>query len=85
VDLVDRAVQSGIFNDLGSGSNVDICVISKSNGVTMLRNYKTPNARLFRAELPSYKFKRGTTGAVCSVSPRFPPPPYAGFRCRVPE
>lgn len=29
VDLVDQAIQSGIFNDLGSGSNVDICVISR--------------------------------------------------------
>jgi 20S proteasome subunit beta 2 len=29
VDLVDQAIQSGIFNDLGSGSNVDICVLSR--------------------------------------------------------
>lgn len=27
VDLVHQAIDSGIFNDLGSGSNVDICVI----------------------------------------------------------
>ncbi len=29
VDLVAKAIRSGIFNDLGSGSNVDICVITK--------------------------------------------------------
>jgi 20S proteasome alpha/beta subunit len=29
IDLVCEAICSGIFNDLGSGSNVDICVITK--------------------------------------------------------
>lgn len=29
VQLVTEAICSGIFNDLGSGSNVDICVITK--------------------------------------------------------
>lgn len=29
VNLVAEAICSGIFNDLGSGSNVDICVITK--------------------------------------------------------
>jgi 20S proteasome subunit beta 2 len=29
VALVARAVRAGIFNDLGSGSNVDVCVIRK--------------------------------------------------------
>ena len=27
--LVRKAIRAGIFNDLGSGSNVDICVITK--------------------------------------------------------
>ncbi len=30
--LVDEAIQAGIFNDLGSGGNVDICILSKSKG-----------------------------------------------------
>ena len=25
IDLVNEAIQAGIFNDLGSGGNVDIC------------------------------------------------------------
>ena len=29
VNLVTEAICSGIFNDLGSGSNVDVCVITK--------------------------------------------------------
>ena len=33
VAMVDQAIQAGIFNDLGSGSNVDICVISKTDGM----------------------------------------------------
>lgn len=44
VDLVCQAIEAGIFNDLGSGSNVDVCVIEK-NKSQMMRNYKTPNQR----------------------------------------
>jgi len=29
IQLVTEAICSGIFNDLGSGSNVDVCVITK--------------------------------------------------------
>lgn len=32
------AIAAGIFCDLGSGSNVDLCIITK-NGVEMLRGY----------------------------------------------
>jgi 20S proteasome subunit beta 2 len=60
VDMVDRAIQSGIFNDLGSGSNVDICVISKTKGVNMLRNYRTPNERLYNRRA-GYNFPKGST------------------------
>ena len=28
--LVAAAICSGIFNDLGSGSNVDLCIITKA-------------------------------------------------------
>ncbi len=37
VELVAKAIRSGIFNDLGSGSNIDICVIRK-DGVDYKRN-----------------------------------------------
>ncbi|GFH19077.1 proteasome subunit beta, partial [Haematococcus lacustris] len=34
-----KAIRSGIYNDLGSGSNVDLCVITKA-GATYLRNHE---------------------------------------------
>jgi 20S proteasome subunit beta 2 len=55
--MVHQAIRAGIFNDLGSGSNVDLCVITKDN-VEMLRNFEIANPRPFRKE---YAFPRGTT------------------------
>lgn len=42
--LVRDAIASGIYNDLGSGSNIDLCVISK-NKLDFLRPYDTPNKK----------------------------------------
>jgi 20S proteasome subunit beta 2 len=62
IDLVDEAIQAGIWNDLGSGGNVDICVISKTSGVRMMRNYRKPNERPYETQRPeAYAFPRGTT------------------------
>jgi 20S proteasome subunit beta 2 len=47
IDLVARAIRSGVFNDLGSGSNVDVCVIKKDK-TEMLRNYEMPVSPLSR-------------------------------------
>jgi 20S proteasome subunit beta 2 len=44
VQLVVAAISAGIFNDLGSGSNVDVCVIT-SEGTDVLRNFVKPNER----------------------------------------
>ncbi|KAI3964331.1 hypothetical protein MKW92_051375, partial [Papaver armeniacum] len=41
IHLVSEAIRSGIFNDLGSGSNVDVCVITK-DGTEYLRNHMLP-------------------------------------------
>lgn len=43
VELVQRTVLAGIFNDLGSGSNVDICVMRTDGTVDMRRNVLKPN------------------------------------------
>jgi len=62
--LVSNAIQSGIFNDLGSGSNVDICVIRKdSDKVKYHHNYLQCNPRLYERKA-GYKFERGTTQIV---------------------
>jgi 20S proteasome subunit beta 2 len=58
IALVVDAIESGIFNDLGSGSNVDVCVLEKGRN-EMLRNYVRPNERVEK-EL-SYRFRKGTT------------------------
>lgn len=56
-----EAIESGIFNDLGSGSNVDVTIITKGN-VEYLRNYRRPNERVAKEQ--SYKYPRGTTGMI---------------------
>jgi len=56
--LVQKAIRAGIFNDLGSGGNVDVCVITKDGG-TIHRNIETPNPRKFKAQFKA--FPKGTT------------------------
>lgn len=56
--LVAKAIRAGIFNDLFSGGNVDVCVITKE-GAQMFRNFEKPTPRLFRAQYPP--FKKGVT------------------------
>ena len=58
IDLVSEAIQAGIFNDLGSGSNVDVCVITK-DGIEYLRNHVKPNERAVK-EI-SYQYPKGAT------------------------
>ncbi|KAJ1997463.1 proteasome core particle subunit beta 2 [Coemansia thaxteri] len=58
IEVVKDAIEAGIFNDLGSGSNVDVCVITKGNA-EYLRNYSTPNERVQKEQ--SYRFTPGTT------------------------
>ena len=36
-ELVRKAIAAGIFNDLGSGSNVDLCILRTDGSKTMLR------------------------------------------------
>eukprot|EP00741_Cyanophora_paradoxa_P015134 tig00020848_g14605.t1 len=59
IKLVHAAISAGVFNDLGSGGNVDLMVITK-DGVENLRNYDTPNERLYRKP-GGYAFPPGTT------------------------
>ncbi|XP_040261166.1 proteasome subunit beta type-7 [Bufo bufo] len=59
--LVRDAIASGIFNDLGSGSNIDLCVITK-NKVDYIRPHDEANKKGVRAG--NYKYKRGTTGVL---------------------
>nr|ADO27820.1 proteasome subunit beta type-7 [Ictalurus furcatus] len=65
--LVRDAIAAGIFNDLGSGSNIDLCVISKGK-VDYLRPHDEANKKGIRTG--DYKYKQGTTGVLTkSVTP----------------
>ena len=61
IALCSQAIESGIFNDLGSGSNVDVAVITSEKTV-LKRNYIRPNER--SQKLKSYVFKKGTTAVL---------------------
>lgn len=61
MQLVRDAIASGIFNDLGSGSHVDLCVITKGK-VEYLRPYDIANKKGERAG--DYRYKPGTTGVL---------------------
>merc|ERR1712113_1333181 len=58
--LVSKAIRAGIFNDLGSGGNVDVCVIKKDGG-NILRNHEKPNPKKIPAQRA---FKLGTTPTI---------------------
>ncbi|XP_076291870.1 proteasome beta2 subunit [Lasioglossum baleicum] len=60
-ELVADAIRAGVFNDLASGSNVDLCVIRKGS-VDYLRPYDVANVKGERSI--SYRYKRGTTAIL---------------------
>ncbi|KAL0962358.1 hypothetical protein UPYG_G00339050 [Umbra pygmaea] len=57
-ELVRDAIHSGIMSDLGSGSNIDICVITKQ-GVDYIRPYQESEYQDKRQR--TYKYRPGTT------------------------
>lgn len=59
MELCSEAIMAGIFNDLGSGSNVDLCVMEKGEPAKLIRGYKRPNPRLQKQR--NYTFPIGTT------------------------
>ena len=67
--LCHAAIRAGIFNDLGSGSNVDLCVITKGN-VEYLRNYEHAATRTYRRPEP-YVFAPGTTAVLSTKTVPF--------------
>lgn len=67
--LVRDAIAAGIFNDLGSGSNVDLCVIMKDK-VEFLRPYDEANLKGERDG--DYSFKRGSTAVLTKDVQKIP-------------
>mmetsp|Transcript_22484 Transcript_22484/g.33643 ORF Transcript_22484/g.33643 Transcript_22484/m.33643 type:complete len:303 (+) Transcript_22484:140-1048(+) len=71
VELVKRAILAGVFNDLGSGSNVDTCVIRTDGTMTMNRGAVTPNdVKPFRDAInrsSKLTMRSGTTAVLKST------------------
>ncbi|XP_028298650.1 proteasome subunit beta type-7-like [Gouania willdenowi] len=57
-DLVRAAIQAGIMSDLGSGNNIDICVITR-DGVDYIRPYQ--ESEFTDDRTIKYKYRPGTT------------------------
>ncbi|XP_045899297.1 proteasome 20S subunit beta 13a [Micropterus dolomieu] len=57
-ELVRAAIHSGIMSDLGSGNNIDICVITRQ-GVDYIRPYQESEYKDSRKI--KYKYRPGTT------------------------
>ncbi|KAF7652764.1 hypothetical protein LDENG_00092550 [Lucifuga dentata] len=60
-ELVRAAIQAGIMNDLGSGHNIDICVITRQ-GVDYIRPYQESEYKDTRKT--KYKYRLGTTAVL---------------------
>lgn len=63
--LVRDAIAAGVFNDLGSGTNIDMCIITKDK-VDYIRPYEVANKRGVRQK--SYKYKQGSTSVLKSLT-----------------
>jgi len=57
--LVTSAIKSGVMNDLGSGSNIDLCIINK-DGAEYLRNYEYLQTKTYQRVHPVV-YPPGTT------------------------
>jgi len=75
IDLVRDAIRAGIFNDLGSGSNVDVTVIRKDNNVTRLRTYENAagSASTYKAKYPRPAKLTPPPGTTFVISESFRP------------
>jgi len=74
--LVVTAIRGGIFNDLGSGGNVNICIIRNNGDVTYTEGYQRPNEKdvlVARINLPpsAFRFPRGTTPVLHEILTTF--------------
>ncbi|GMN42630.1 hypothetical protein TIFTF001_011850 [Ficus carica] len=67
IKIVAEAICSGIFNDLGSGSNVDVCVITKGHK-EYLRNHLLPNPRTY-VSAKDYSSSKKTEVLLTKITP----------------
>jgi len=75
IDLVRDSIRAGIFNDLGSGSNVDITVIRRDGTVSRLRTYEEAAGRAsqYRAAFPRVNKLTPPIGTTFVIEESFKP------------
>lgn len=54
--MVVKAIEAGVYHDLGSGSNVDVCIIKRGK-VDYKRNFKTDNKKMY-AKPEGYQYRK---------------------------
>ncbi|KAM9386186.1 proteasome subunit beta type-7-like [Pholidichthys leucotaenia] len=64
-ELVRAAIKAGVMNDLGSGSNVDLCVITRK-GVDYIRPYQESEYKDVRKM--NYRYGPGTTPVLTETA-----------------
>jgi 20S proteasome subunit beta 2 len=72
--LVKDAIHAGIFNDLGSGSNVDITIVPLKGPANIMRGYDTPNEQAdLRGNYTRPKSRIIPPGATAVLETKFEP------------
>ena len=80
VELVKRAILAGVFNDLGSGSNVDVCVIRTDGSVKMDRGAVQPNdEKPLRAAIQRSDKLNMRSGTTTVLKSEFKPHSFSGL------
>lgn len=78
-DLVEEAIESGVFNDLGSGSNIDLTTIRRVDGKTEVlidRNYRVLNdGQVLRQTIDRNIVTHIPRGATATLHTSFQPMP----------
>lgn len=75
IKLCVAAIEAGIYHDLGSGSNVDVCVITKGK-YEMLRNLKHDNKKVF-SKPGGYQFRKDRVQVIEEIKFKVGPGAHA--------
>ena len=76
IKLCVAAIEAGIYHDLGSGSNVDVCIITKGK-TEMLRNLKHDNQKVF-SKPGGYQFRKDRVVILEEVRYKVGPSAHVG-------
>jgi len=69
IELLKEAIEAGILHDMGSGGNIDVCVIS-AKGTEFMRTVRVVEKRIY-FKPDGYKFPIGDTPTISSFKITF--------------